>query len=385
MLLFGLLGSVALAGPFVLLEDMEQKTDALMETVSSDATVLEWSQLQGYPLVLDGVEDAERCRAGAVSLKTLEEHASKAESALSYMEMGNVVGHIRQLENASVCADGPVPAAMLARGEYLSGVAQFAEGEVDAAKASWRRAFLYDSALAWDDYIEPSGKETFESVREALGYEPTGRLILVPSDAEVTVDGQVRSSGDGLHAGPHFVQHNALGHAGHRFRSTPGEDVYAVSFKDFSAELSGTMGASASREALLRGLQIMGAGDDIRVVAGGQLWTIPVGAQQWSAQPWGEAPAARSKSAPDKKSAGRSRPASADASGRGRVVLGSSALAAGAASLAWSFVEYNKFNAYAAGDSFSDAEATWGRQRALWWTGVGASAAGAGILLSGAF
>ena len=65
--------------------------------------------------------------------------------------------------------------------------------------------------------------------------------------------------------------------------------------------------------------------------------------------------------------------------------MGSSALAVGATSLAWSVVEYNKFNSYAAGDSFRDAEATWSRQRTLWWTGVGASTVGAGILLSGAF
>ena len=387
MISFVLALGTAQAAPFVLLDRAEQRTPALEATLAPGTTVMTWSAMQDYPLAWDGTVTTTDCLTDPVSVAALTEQLERVESALAYMETGNAAGHVRQLKGSALCATAPLPAALLARAHYLSGMASYIDGKVEAARTSWRQAFLVDAALVWDDAFEPSGKPVFEEVRDQLQYEPTAKLRVFPDSAKLVLNGTAVAAGADLHEGRHFVQQPSRDHAAQLIETRSGVDAVAISFADFPTELEGVMDDTTMRRQLLRGLRILDMGDDLRVVAGQTAWTLPRGAADWTGQPWTGGPDPSAKTKATDSEANRSETSSAsrtrDRKRRPLQLVGLGGAALGAAALAWSWAEYDNFQEFTV--RTPDAEATYQRQRALWFSGVGLVVAGTGVALGGSF
>ena len=361
-MLWTLFSSFAYAEQIVILDNEKSRNAALEELVDSNAEFILWSDLQKRPLSFANVEERQICLGKVVSLSELEESLQKADIGILYFEIDKAIGHIRRIENDMVCLNEKAPSSLLSKTQYLLGVSYFYDEKYELANDSWKQALLFDPNLEWDPNIEPSGKSAFRETKEEIQSQALSRLILVPENAQITIDGYPAQNSMNIDAGTHLVQHDKLNHQGNVIKTTVGTDVITVSFADFPSDLGELMADEDARNELLSGLRITEQQSDIRVVANDQLWSTSFGINQW-------------KSTSFQQSFIRIQPnVSLLAAGAGSLLIGGGAM----------WLAQNKHDQYME-VSDDQADSIYLTNRVAWFSGTSLLTVGGGLLFMGTF
>ena len=379
--MLSLITSVALAGPLVIVQTQDLQTPELESSVETGTKFLTWEETRALPSILSQVSDTQRCSGSAATIEAVKESLKSAESALSYMENQNVLGFHRVIQANILCLSEPIPPDLISRASYVAGVALYQEGKTAEAKKFWRDALVYQPDLAWDEYIEPSGKTTFDEVKESLKYEPQGSLTFIPSSANLLIDGQKKETGSGILAGSHFVQQVQRDHSVQSFQTDLGSGGTIVSLADFEPDLGVVMASESQRIELLKGLQLLEPTSDLRVITTSDSWYLAPGASEWKKSTANNASAANTRTKKTKSGGLANMPQAKKTmlySG-----LATSALGVGALTVAQ--IQYSRFNSYDAATPEDDVRATYRSQRRLWASGVGLAAVGVGLTVSSTF
>ena len=391
--------SVAQADTLVILYGPDSKTQEIEGKVPENTEFLTWPELQAFNLTFGSVSNVKGCLSKPVTLADLQTSLKNAEKAVDYLETKNSIGHVRQIQNNLVCANEPVSTELLVRSSFIAGVAYNYDDNLELARRNWQQALKFDRNLKWDEGIEPSGKPAFEEVRLNLESQASTRLVFLPDDAQLTVDGKNLTSGSDVVAGEHFVQHDALGHQGYRFTTEMGADAYIVSFADFPAELEAVMSDPVKSSELLRGLLLVQDKTDIRVVTETEYWYLPMGTSKWKSQPLknplktavavSETPVKAPETpdiavVPAEQAVANSNIAKVSLN-KPLVYAGAGAAAVGLVSLVVSQQQYRKFNSYDSTAALEDVQDTYNLQRRAWAVGLGMTVVGGGLAIGGTF
>lgn len=381
----------ASADPLVILNNPESNTGEIQEKVKDGAEFLTWDELREFPLAFGSVEASKTCLGKPVSLDELRDALKSAESSVAYLETKSALGHVRKIQSNLVCVNEPIPTALLARSSYIAGVAYNYDENLELAKTNWQQALMYDPSMVWDENIEPSGRPAFEEALRIITNQASTRLIFMPDEATLTIDGHTPKSGDSVIAGEHLVQHNALGFQGHTIKTEMGTDAYIVSFADFPSDLGVVMADPVKRNEMLKALLMVQDKTDIRVVTNSEYWYLPMGTTKWKSQELKNASNSGKKSAEigvaATDGAERAHVKSKDAGRINKPVFyaGAGTLALGAASLIIANQHHQTFEGYGVGTSATEVEETWGLQRGFWFAGTGLAVVGGGLMIGGTF
>ena len=380
------LSMFASAETLVILQAEESKTDALTQKVGSSADYIIWSELQDFPLAFSGIKDPKTCLGNPSSLEDLRTSLKSAESAVSYLETQNALGHVRQIENKLPCLTEAIPTDVLVRSNYIAGVAYHYDSKTDQARSAWRKALMYDPSLKWDDNIEPSGKGTFDDVKRSIQSQASTSLVLLPSNAQITIDGNHISNGDELIAGEHFVQHNKLNYQGHSITTEMGSDSFIISFADFPSDLAETMQEESNRQALLKGILLFQDKKDIRVVTSTEYWYLQMGTTKWKSESLSDQSAvvATANNSVTELPPSPSDPNSLFKINKPFFYSGIAFLAAGGSAFMVAKSQLNQFNSYTlTPENRQSIQDAYDLNHTMVWTGTALTVVGGGLMLKG--
>lgn len=383
------------ADQLVILNTAESLTNEVRSKSSDSAEYLIWEELHSLPLAFGPKQNLKSCLGTSVTLAELKESLQRAESSVAYLEVENALGHVRQIEGNLVCLNEPIPPDILVRSSYIAGVAFSYSGDMNSARAYWRSALIYNPELLWDATIEPSGKSTFEDEKKKLLSQATSRLYFMPENAVLTIDGLPFSNGESVIAGEHLIQHNANNYQGYLITTEMGKESYIVSFADFNGDLDVVMKDKSSQDQLLKSLLMIQDKTDIRVVTEREYWSLPLGTNTWKSQPLETVVNTMQHSGDQRLGIANSVPISSSSSDKQiqasrdikkpLIYAGSSLLVAGATSLIVSRNHYTNFQSFDESTPEKDIESVWQNQRLYWYTGIGLSTIGTGLVITGTF
>jgi len=372
MLIF-LLSNAVLAEQTVILED-KSHLQAFQTEVEPNAQILLWQDIQSYPLIFTGIASPERCTGIRTNVSQLQESLTKAEDALNYLEIDKAINYIKRIQNDIVCLDERIPSQLIGSTYFLLGVAHSYNNDDDLARQSWNQALLYTPNLEWDTNIEPSNQPKFEETKQELHSQTTSRMMLVPQQAKLSIDGSPIIQAGDVFSGVHLVQHDAVNFEGYRINTDASTDTVIVSFADFPSRLTETMAPETSRQELLVGLRILNPEADFKVIEQDQLWYLAPGSSTWNVQQVQSAP--KSKNSTSSTTAFDQRKMPLVLAGTGSIFLGGVAFFIANSTQA-------QFQNYT--EQSQEAQTTYTTNRISWASGVGLTTVGSALILSGLF
>ena len=160
-----------------------------------------WQDVQKSPLSFYGVEPQGGCISVGKKNSEIQISLDKIVSLLNYVELEKALGHINRIENDFLCLQEIVPAEILSRSYYLSGITYHYMEDSEQATENWKQSLTFYPEAQWDDNIEPSGKPLFEQLQQDIETTASAQLSLYPSSAKITVDGITIENGANIPAG----------------------------------------------------------------------------------------------------------------------------------------------------------------------------------------
>jgi len=271
----------AVAEQLVIYSSQENLNSELQPQLDEDAEKVLWADVQNFPLNFHGVTPKGKCVGIAKTTKEIEESLNKVVSALNYLELEKAVGHVNRIENDFLCLEEIVPAEILSRSYFLSGVTYYYDEDMDKTTEEWKQAITLNPSVEWDDQIEPSGKKLFTTIKEEVQTVATAQLVLYPSNSKVVLDGKERMSGDDIPAGRHLAQHETTKMKSYWIEVEPGNDVTMIALSSFD-KLDTLMADSNGQQEILTALSLVRPDTDIRIITEQDLWYVPTGSDNWS-------------------------------------------------------------------------------------------------------